>query len=178
MTTATLANERLKQRFEKWDADGDGALERSDFEQEATAIASNFGTDLKSPEGQKLHKAFNDLFDYQARQAGVLPNGQISLSQFLAVNEKLMQQGQSNFDRMMRPIVKALIDLCDDNHDGMINQTEYTKWLKAVGVDASTARSTFSQIDTDGDGELSLSELLAAVRDFHFGKLDVPLLGA
>jgi Ca2+-binding EF-hand superfamily protein len=176
--TTTLANDRLKQRFEKWDADGNGALERSDFEREAAAIVKNFGTDLKSPAGQGLHKAFNDLFDYQARQAGVPPNGPISLSQFITVNEDLMRQGESNFDRMIRPIVKALIDLCDDNHDGKINQAEYAKWLKAVGVDASTVRSTFAQIDTDSDGELSLSELLAAVRKFHFGKLDVPLLGA
>jgi Ca2+-binding EF-hand superfamily protein len=176
MTTA-LAKDRLKQRFEKWDTDGDGALQRSDFEQEATAIARNFGTDLNSPKGQSLQKAFSELFDYQTRQAGVPANGQVSLSQFITVNEKLMQQGESNFDRIMRPIIKALIDLCDDNHDGKINQSEYAKWLKAVGVDASTARSTFSQIDTDGDGELSQSELLAAVRKFHFGKLDVPLLG-
>lgn len=177
MTTA-LANDRLKQRFEKWDVDGNGALERSDFEQEAADIARNFGTDVNSPEGRNLRKAFNDLFDFQASQAGVGPNGRISLSQFVAVNEKVMQQGESTFDRVLRPIVKALIDLCDDNHDGMINQAEYAKWLKAVGVDSSTARSTFSQIDTNGDGELSQNELLAAVRDFHFGKLDVPLLGA
>ena len=51
MTTA-LANDRLKQRFEKWDADGSGALERSDFEQEAKAVARNFGTDINSPEGR------------------------------------------------------------------------------------------------------------------------------
>jgi Ca2+-binding EF-hand superfamily protein len=177
MTTA-LANDRLKQRFEKWDADGSGSLERSDFEQEAKAVARNFGTDINSPEGQQVRKAYNDLYDFQARKAGVPQNGQISLSQFVAVNEQVMQQGgEADFDRMMRPIVKALINLCDDNHDGMINQSEYAKWLKAVGVDASTARSTFSQIDTDGDGELSEDELIAAVRQFHFGKLDVPLLG-
>lgn len=177
MTTA-LANDRLRQRFEKWDADRSGVLERSDFEQEAAATARNFGVDVNSPEGRNLRKAYSDLFDYQARQAGVGPNGPISQQQFVAANEKLMQQGEGDFDRMMRPLIKALIDLCDDNHDGMINQTEYTKWLKAVGVDPSTASSTFSQIDTNGDGELSVDELLAAVRQFHFGKLDVPLLGA
>jgi Ca2+-binding EF-hand superfamily protein len=177
MTTA-LANDRLRQRFEKWDTDRNGVLERSDFEQEATRIARNFGTDINSPQGQQLHKAFTDLFDFQASQAGVPPNGGITLSQFVAVNEKIMQQGESSFDRVLRPTVKALIDLCDDDHNGKINQNEYAKWLKAVGVDSSTARSTFSQIDTDGDGELSMNELLAAVRQFHFGKLEVPLLGA
>jgi Ca2+-binding EF-hand superfamily protein len=177
MTTA-LANDRLKQRFEKWDSDGNGVLERSDFEQEAKAVAQNFGTDINSPKGQNLHKAYSGLFDHQARQAGVPANGQISLSQFVRANEQLMQQGEADFNRMMRPLVRALIDLCDDNHDGSINQTEYAKWLKAIGVDASTARSTFAQIDTNGDNELSEDELLAAVRKFHFGELDVPLLGA
>jgi Ca2+-binding EF-hand superfamily protein len=177
MTTA-IANDRLKQRFEKWDSDGNGVLERSDFEQEAAGVVRAFGADSNSREAQAVKRAYNELYDYQANQAGVGPNGRIPLEQFIAVNERVLQQGDTGFDRMMRPVVKSLIGLCDDNHDGSINQSEYAKWLKAVGVDASTARSTFSQIDTDGDGELSEDELLAAVRNFHAGKLDVPLLGS
>jgi Ca2+-binding EF-hand superfamily protein len=177
MTTA-IANDRLKQRFEKWDSDGSGVLERSDFEQEAQEVIRAFGADSNSREGQAVKRAFNDLYDYQANQAGVGPNGRIPLEQFLAVNERVMQQGDTGFDRMLRPVVKSLIGLCDDNHDGSINQSEYAKWLKAIGVDGSTAKSTFAQIDLDGDGELSEDELLAAVREFHMGNLDVPLLGS
>jgi Ca2+-binding EF-hand superfamily protein len=167
----------MSQRFEKYDSNSDGVLERSDFESEAAQTARAFGTDVDSPEGQALRRAYNDLFDFQANLAGVGPNGKITHDQFVQANQRLMDKGNSGFDRMIRPLIKALVGICDDNHDGSINQAEYAKWLRAIGVDQSTARSTFSQIDTNGDGELSEDELLDAVREFHMGNLDVPLLG-
>jgi Ca2+-binding EF-hand superfamily protein len=73
--------------------------------------------------------------------------------------------------------MQAIVGLCDRNNDGKINQEEFIAYLKGVGVDESAALDAFRQIDTDGSNELTVDELLAAVRDFHYGKLDVPLLG-
>ena len=177
MTTA-IANDRLRQRFAKWDVDGSGTLERTDFEREADRITSLFGAQPQSREAGALKEALRNLFDYHAQEAGVPPNGSVNEEQFMQINEKLMfAEGEASFNRVLRPVMQALVGLCDRNDDGMINQAEFTQWLKGVGVSESAARDAFRQIDSDNSGELTVDELLAAVRNFHFGKLDVPLLG-
>jgi Ca2+-binding EF-hand superfamily protein len=177
MTTA-ITTDRLRQRFAKWDVDGSGTLERTDFEREAERVSGAFGAQPKSKEANALRDAFRNLFDFHAREAGVSPNGSVSEDQFMQINEKLMfSEGEASFNRVLRPVMQAIVGLCDRNNDGMINQEEFVTYLQGVGVDQSAARDAFRQIDTDNSGELTVDELLAAVRNFHYGKLDVPLLG-
>ncbi|MGP3924272.1 EF-hand domain-containing protein [Streptomyces sp. 8N616] len=177
MSTA-IATDRLVKRFEKWDADGNGALERGDFEEEAAKIAHAFGKSPDSGEVQALRDAFHSLFDYLVREAGVPAEGPLSKDQFLSVTENLIfQGGEANFNRALGPVVKAIIGLCDKNADGQINAGEFEAWLAGIGVDRAEAQEAFRRVDKNGDGELSLEELLAAVRDYHFGRLEVELLG-
>ncbi|WP_030673990.1 EF-hand domain-containing protein [Streptomyces cellulosae] len=176
MSTA-VANDRLVKRFEKWDTDGNGVLEASDFQGEAARIAQNLGKSADSPEVQELHSAFQGLYEHLAQKAGV-PGGAISREQFLAATgELLFKEGEASFNRALSPIVKALISLCDDNHDGEIDAREFQAWLSAVGVPVSQAGQMFQKVDRNGDGKLSEDELLQVVRDFHFGRLEVDLLG-
>ncbi|UJW31918.1 EF-hand domain-containing protein [Saccharothrix sp. AJ9571] len=177
MTTA-VAQDRLTQRFEKWDTNGDGTLELADFQEEARRICEAFGKDSSSAEGRNLENALTGMFEYLANQAGVGRNGSLSKEQFRVVTERLIfEEGEASFNRVMRPVIKGVIGMCDKNRDGQINADEFATWLSAVGVDRSEARSAFAEVDTSGDGQLSTEELLAAVRSFHFGKLSVPLLG-
>ncbi|MFF9095750.1 MULTISPECIES: EF-hand domain-containing protein [unclassified Streptomyces] len=177
MSTA-VANDRLVKRFEKWDTDGNGVLEASDFQGEAARIAQNLGKSADSPEVQQLHRAFQGLFDYLADKAGVGSGGAITRDQFLdATGNMLFGEGEASFDQALGPVVKALIQLCDDNHDGEIDAREFQAWLTAVGVPASQAGQMFGKVDLNGDGRLSEDELLQVVRDFHFGRLEVELLG-
>jgi Ca2+-binding EF-hand superfamily protein len=175
--TNPIAKDRLHRRFAKWDVNGSGTLERSDFQAEASRIVQAFGKQ-GSPQGRALEHAMVDLFDYHAAEAGVPPQGSVNEEQFIDINERLMfSEGESNFNRVLRPVMEALVGLCDNNADGMIDQQEFVQWLAGVGVGQPEAIEAFRQIDTNGDGALSTDELLAAVRAFHYGKLDVPLLG-
>lgn len=177
MSTA-VANDRLVKRFEKWDTDGNGVLEAGDFQGEAARIAENLGRETNSPEVQVLLNAFQGLYEHLAQRAGVPAGSGISREQFLnATGDMLFKEGEAGFNRALSPIVKALIRLCDDNHDGEIDDREFRAWLTAVGVPASQAGDMFRQVDADGNGRLSEEELLRVVRDFHFGRLDVELLG-
>ncbi|CAK7283750.1 MULTISPECIES: EF-hand domain-containing protein [Streptomyces] len=176
--STSVANERLAKRFDKWDTDGNGVLDAGDFLSEAERIAQNLGKNADSPEVQELHQAFKGLYEYLAQKAGVEAGGAISRQQFLdATGDMLFKEGEASFNRALSPIVKALIRLCDEDHDGQINAREFQAWLSAVGVPVSQAGESFQKVDKNDDGQLSEDELLQVVREFHFGRLEVELLG-
>ncbi|GAB2670044.1 hypothetical protein GCM10027271_32750 [Saccharopolyspora gloriosae] len=176
--TAAIANDRLRKRFAKWDLDGSGRLERSDFEKEAVQIAQAFGTQVDSAEAQSVQDALTGMFEYLAVEAGTTAGGSLSEDDFLRVTQKLIfEDGEEQFNRVLGPLVRSIVGLCDKNNDGKIDATEFASWLNAVGVDHSQAAEAFVNVDTDANGELTVDELLAAVRNFHFGRLDVELLG-
>ncbi|GAA3863960.1 EF-hand domain-containing protein [Streptomyces sedi] len=167
---------RLSKRFDKWDFDRNGVLEREDFHQEASRIARSFGKPADSAEADALRDAFFGLFDYLSTQSGDKPT--ISRDEFLrSAGDLVYTQGEAAFNRALGPVVSGLVGLADQNADGLINGDEFASWLTALGLDASSAKEAFQQVDTDGNGQLTEEELLAAVRQYHFGQLDVELLG-
>ncbi|MFJ4869827.1 EF-hand domain-containing protein [Streptomyces sp. NPDC088757] len=177
MAIDNVAQERLAKRFDKWDADGNGLLEPSDFAAEAADIARAFGESPESPKASALRDGFVALFGDLARRAGVAPEGSIDREQFLRAAGEIVQGGAATFDPAFSPVAKGIVGLADRDGDGVIDGNEFATWLKALGLGEAEAREAFRQIDTDGDGTLSEQELLAAVRKFHLGELDVELLG-
>lgn len=176
--TTPIVTERLKQRFARWDHDGDGALQRSDFVAEAHRVAETFGADPGSSKAKAMEAAMSANFDFHADRAGVSPDGQISREQFLENTEKLIAQGgEAAFSRMLYPIVKAVVGLADRDDDGVLSKQEFVQWLNGMGTTEADAVSAFDRIDADNNDELSVDEVLAAFCDFHFGTLDVPIFG-
>ncbi|MFE6616375.1 EF-hand domain-containing protein [Amycolatopsis sp. NPDC057786] len=177
MTTA-VKNDRLKKRFEKWDVNGNGKIEKSDLEAEAGRIIKAFGEDPASPQARAVKDSFVAMYEYLAGKAGAGPNGALSEKQFTEVIEaQIFQEGDSGFDRVVRPTIAAIVGLCDTDGDGEVNQQEFAKWLAAIGVESSAVAPAFRAIDVNGNGKLTVDELVHAVRDYHLGKSDVPLLG-
>lgn len=177
MTTA-VKNERLELRFDKWDSDGNGRIERSDLEAEAHRILAAFGESPSTPQGRALLESFTGTFEYLAERAGVGRGGGLDRQQFLQVIEaEVFQGGDAGFGRVVRPMIQAILNVCDTDGDGEVNPTEFAKWLKAAGVSKAKADESFRLIDTNGSGSLTVDELVAAVKAYHFGTLDVPLMG-
>jgi Ca2+-binding EF-hand superfamily protein len=174
MTTA-VQNDRLRQRFQKWDVNRNGVVERSDYEAEAKRILQAFGEPPTSPKGRALMDAYLGMFDQMSRAVGA---EEIAEDQFVDyVESQMFEQGDAGFNRVLRPTITAIVNLCDTDGDGEVSPNEFSRWLKAVGVPESQAAQAFRQLDKDGSGNLSADELVEAVRDFHAGTLDVPLLG-
>lgn len=173
-----VKSDRLKKRFEKWDVDGNGRIEKSDYIAEAHRIIAAFGADPASPSARALIDAYTSMFEFLATKAGVGPDGSMSENEYLDVAEaQVFAEGDAGFNRVVRPTVAAMVGLADTDGDGEVSPSEFRKWLKAIGVDDSSAVESFRTIDANSNGTLTVDELVAAVRAYHFGTLDVPLLG-
>lgn len=175
--TNAIQEARLRDRFDMWDRDGNGAVERADWEGEAQRILSALGVPSESPKGQALSGAYVGMWSYLAAQAGVGDGGSLSFDAFRSVAQQgVLDRGQQGFNDVVRPTIRAVADLCDADGDGQINPDEFKTWLTAIGADQSTADSAFQKIDTDGNGQLSLEELVSAVHKYHSGELEFSLL--
>lgn len=174
----TKVRTRLARRFELWDVDGNGRVDRADFDLEAHRIVDAFDEDDSSPRGRAVIDAYLAMWDYLATKAKVGPNGSLSATQFERVAQlEIIEPGNVGFSGVLRPTVSAALDLCDTDGDGQISPNEFKRWIDAIGVDQSEADAAFRQIDVNGDGQLSVEELIQAVREYYAGTLDIPLLG-
>jgi len=178
MAANAVVQERLGRRFELWDSDGNGRIDKSDFQSEAQKIVKAFGEKADGPRAHAVVDAFMQMWDFLSTKAGVGPNGSLSASDFGQVAQKeIIEPGNSGFATALRPTIRAIIDLCDTDGDGQVSPTEFATWLRAIGVDQSQANAAFQAIDTNGDGNLDTEELLQAIRQYHQGENDIPLLG-
>lgn len=177
MATA-VQEKRLQERFDLWDVNGDGTIDKSDWEAEARRILRGFGEPEDSPKANALMKAYLGMWDYLSTKAGVGSNGALTPDQFRQVaDEHILKDSGAGFGRAVQPTITSILKLADTDGDGEVNQQEFRRWIQAIGADPSVADESFRRIDTDGSGQLSVHELVQAVKDYHLGNLDFSLLG-
>lgn len=178
MTVASVQRDRLARRFELWDNDHSGTIERSDYEKEARDILHRFNEPEDSAKGRTLLGAYLQMWDNIAGQAGVGRNGSLDQRTFIDVVERnVLGRGDAGFSQIVAPTIKAIVDICDTDNDGEVDRREWKKWANAIGLTGPDADTAFDGIDTDHSGKLSVDELVQSVSDFHNGKTDVELLG-
>ncbi|GHE09516.1 EF-hand domain-containing protein [Streptomyces alanosinicus] len=177
MALTDAQQERLDQRFKLYDTNGDGRIDRSDLHEEALRIVQAFGEPEGSLKAQQLLNAYPMMFDHLVRKGGHGAGASLTKEQFRAIAEQeILQHGQAGFASVLRPSIQAMVALCDTDGDGEVNPDEFDKWINAIspGIDAKAA---FQAIDTDGNGQLTIDELVAAVGRYHAGETNAPLLG-
>jgi Ca2+-binding EF-hand superfamily protein len=176
MTTA--ARDQLERRFALLDSDGDGHVERAEWDAEGQRIVRAFGETEKTPRGSAVITSYLRMWDYLAAQAG--PGTQaLSLDQFKQVaRDHIANPADADFNDALQSTMRAIADMCDHDDEGRVTPQGFRSWIKAIGADTAKADETFRRIDVDDDGTLDLNELADAVRGYHAGTLDVSLLGA
>lgn len=177
MTLTSAQQERLDQRFNLYDTNGDGRIDRSDLHREAQRVVQAFGEPEDSPKAQALLNAYPQMFDYLLEKGGHGAGASLTKEQFIAVAaQEMLQHGQAGFASVLRPSIQAMVALCDTDGDNQVSLAEFGKWIRAISPDIE-AKTAFQAIDTDGNGQLSVDELVAAVGRYHAGETDAPLLG-
>jgi Ca2+-binding EF-hand superfamily protein len=174
---ASANHERLREHFESLDVDADGHIELEEWEAPARRILEALGESDESPKAQAVLGSYETMWNYLAEHAGP-DTSRLNLGEFEQVVDSHIVNGDgTDFDDALRDAISAVAALVDRDAKGAVTPEGFTSWLRAIGADTSKAQETFRQINDDDDNDLTVDELMQAVRDYHANKLGVSVLG-
>ncbi|PXX71814.1 Ca2+-binding EF-hand superfamily protein [Nocardia tenerifensis] len=160
---------KLERRFETFDFDGDGRIQRSDFESSAAALAAEFGHGPDSPAAQRLLNLSLQLWGRLASVSDVDIDGTVDLAEYKQAFAEGLLVTEESFEQGYRPFLEAITTIADVDGDGKLNADEYVRWTGALmRLPADDARECHRRLDSDGDGLVTTDDLLQAIHDYYF----------
>jgi Ca2+-binding EF-hand superfamily protein len=157
-----LRQRKLTRMFSLYDRNGDGYVERGDYERVAQGFARVAGVASGSPEYLILEGAFIGFWKRLAQMSDQNEDGRVSLAEYLASHSQTVRAS----DAVMR-ITDTLIALTDRDRDGKVSRVEFTNNLLAYDMSPEDAATAFDHLDRDDDGYLTRDELLKNVDEFY-----------
>ncbi|MEI6427127.1 MAG: EF-hand domain-containing protein [Pseudanabaena sp. ELA607] len=178
-----LQKRKLTKLFTMYDACNFGVLKLSDFESLAHRLAelrdwkpgtSNYEHitsqflmlwnrmrgDIKiKSSGTVAHQGMYEVIDSQTRH-------EINLDEWFNYYD-LTLSDESNRDKILS-LITSLFSVIDTDDSGNLDKKEWTNFFRVYNIPVVYAEETFAKIDRDGDGVLSMDEILETVQDFYY----------
>ncbi|UUU33100.1 EF-hand domain-containing protein [Streptomyces sp. CA-210063] len=153
---------RIAARFATFDQDGNGWIDREDFNVATKAVLSEFGTTARSDKGQALYVGAEAFWQGMAGIADRDGDQRITRDEFVNGAVKRLRDNPDRFAEIARPFLHAALAVADTDGDGTATVAETARVLKALGVPEQIATATAAALDTDTDGMVSESEIVTA----------------
>ncbi|MEZ4393748.1 MAG: EF-hand domain-containing protein [Polyangiales bacterium] len=165
-----LIRQKITHLFNVLDRNGDGHLDRSDFEQLADAYCRAFDVAPGSEAHHALHAQQLAGWELAVAPLDADGDGRVTLDEYLAGTGHLIAQADV-FERFVIETARATLLLSDRDGDGSRDLAELTAQLGVHGASAAEAAESFSRLDRDGDGRVRVDELVDNTREY-FGSVD------
>ncbi|NER38301.1 MAG: hypothetical protein F6J93_30825 [Oscillatoria sp. SIO1A7] len=164
---------RMKTYFKVMDADQNGFLSLSEYEEIAERLVQNQKDRSKDEE---IRAVFRSLFNnFVAGGNQVDPETQIPYEEFLANAAKAVSLMQSSREVGKRKN-EVFFDFVDTDGSGEISREEYRKYLAIYsgGEDTDRADRAFDSIDVDGNGSITRAEFIEGHLHYWFESTSDP----
>ncbi|MET9227737.1 EF-hand domain-containing protein [Lentzea sp. NPDC003310] len=171
MKITAFLDRRLTRRFDTYDTDGDGYVERADFDLASERLTSAFGLDSGDLNAKRFHEQLLGVWDHLAAVTDVNDDGRISLAEYRTAFVLGLLGRPEAFDDVYVPYLDALLAVADHDGDGRLGVDEHVRWSMALmHVSEADARAVHARLDHDGDGLIGTEDLLAAWRAYYFSE--------
>ncbi|MGW8379017.1 EF-hand domain-containing protein [Streptomyces sp. ODS28] len=169
--TSPFLLRKLARRFATFDTDGDGYIDRADFQSACDRLGAAFALGADAPELKHLRELSDGVWQRLAQAADADADGRIDLAEYQAAFAAGLLVTPASFDAGYAPFLDAIMDIADTDQDGKLTRDEQVRWTGALmGLAEADAREVFGRLDRDADGLISRDEMLAAIREYYFAE--------
>src|SRR3954471_14073388 len=138
---STEYERRIAARFATFDQDGNGFIDREDFNSAAKALLAEFGTPARSEKGQALYAGAEAFWQGMAGIADRDGDQRINREEFVTGAVKRLRDNPERFAEIARPFLHAALDVADTDGDGAATVTDTARVLRAFGVPEDVAQA-------------------------------------
>ncbi|NJQ00461.1 EF-hand domain-containing protein [Streptomyces zingiberis] len=170
MTTLSgtpLLHRKIDVCFGHFDTDDNGSVDREDLLTLGAQLLSKFGEPVTSPKGIALMDGMARFWDALVAVSDQDGDQRLSRDEYRSAMTGAFVEDPGNFDTAFRPLAEAVCALLDTDGDGAVDEREFEAWQDVFRTAPGDRAEAFRRLDADGDGKLSVGELLAAVREYY-----------
>ncbi|MEU8977720.1 EF-hand domain-containing protein [Streptomyces sp. NPDC048309] len=159
---STEYERRIAARFAGFDQDGNGYIDREDFNAATKAVLAEFDTAARSDKGQALYVGAEAFWQGMAGIADRDGDQRITREEFVSGAVKRLRDNPERFAEIARPFLHAALAVADTDGDGLATVGESVRVLKALGVSDDIAAVAAAALDADSDGRIGETEVVTA----------------
>ena len=158
---------KMRKLFNFWDYNNTERLEKTDYQNITSRVAAERGWDRNSPQYASTYNAVMTNWAQLEHYADENNDNIITVEEWMAYCESLVNDAQAYRVHAME-LMMTLLNAVDVDEDGLLTIEDYKRWFRIYNVDPAQAENAFGHLDTDGNGHLSIDEIINALNDFYY----------
>jgi Ca2+-binding EF-hand superfamily protein len=167
---------KMSARFDTFDRDGDGLISQRDVEQMARAVLDEFEVSPDWGKGRAVLRGAGAFWRGLADEVDdeFADGGRLTRQQFIDAAKRALLDHPEGFNRIVRPWTEASVAIADVAGDGEITLEQWGRLLRAMGGNDAAVKRRLKATDADGDGRLSVRDLLSTAQTYYTTDDDMP----
>ncbi|HWU09414.1 MAG TPA: EF-hand domain-containing protein [Streptomyces sp.] len=158
---------KIAHRFAAFDQDGNGYIDRADFNTAAARLLAEFGTTARCDRGQWLYTGAEAFWQGMAGIADVDGDQRVTREEFAGGAVKRLRDNPERFAEIARPFLRAAIAVAagvdpDGAETASAPVAAVERALRVLGAEDAVATLAARSLDTDQDGRIAEAEAVAA----------------